>query len=91
MCTPRKSPYVSTFMNRTQFVRHVLTNWRGGFIMFRKYTFELKRNAVEHYLNTNGSFKVTARKSKINYSLLKEWVACAREQGIDSLESKRTR
>ena len=56
--------------------------------MSRKYTFELKRNAVEHYLNTNDSFKVTARKYKINYSLLKEWVARAKEQGIDSLKSK---
>lgn len=59
--------------------------------MSRKYTFELKRNAVEHYLNTNDSFKVTARKYKINYSLLKEWVARAKEQGIDSLKSKCTR
>ena len=33
--------------------------------MSRKYTFELKRNAVEHHLNTNDSFKVTARKFKI--------------------------
>ncbi|MCC2327364.1 IS3 family transposase [Bacillus wiedmannii] len=56
-----------------------------------KYTFEIKRNAVEHYLNTNDSFKVTARKYNVNYSLLKEWVARTREQGIESLNSKCTR
>ncbi|MED1613445.1 IS3 family transposase [Bacillus paranthracis] len=59
--------------------------------MAKKYTFELKRNAVEHYLNTNDSFKVTARKYKISYSLLKEWVARTREQGVESLNSKCTR
>ncbi|MDG0938100.1 hypothetical protein OWO82_29060, partial [Bacillus paranthracis] len=42
-------------VNRTQFVRQITNNWRCGFIMSRKYKFELKRNAVEHYLNTNDS------------------------------------
>ncbi|PFZ44508.1 IS3 family transposase [Bacillus wiedmannii] len=59
--------------------------------MSRKYKFELKRNAVEHYLNTNDSFKVTAKKYQVSISLLKEWVARAREQGIESLNSKCTR
>jgi len=56
-----------------------------------KYTFEMKRNAVEHYLNTNDSFKVTAKKHQVNYSLLREWVARTKEHGIESLNSKCTR
>ncbi|HFJ9248019.1 TPA: IS3-like element ISBce15 family transposase [Bacillus cereus] len=59
--------------------------------MSRKYKFKLKRNAVEHYLNTNDSFKVTAKKYQVSISLLKEWVARTREQGIESLNSKCTR
>ena len=35
--------------------------------MSRKYKFKLKRNAVEHYLNTNDSFKVTAKNIKSVY------------------------
>ena len=34
---------------------------------------------------------MTARKYKISYSLLKEWVARTREQGVESLNSKCTR
>ncbi|MCU5276827.1 IS3 family transposase [Bacillus cereus] len=59
--------------------------------MSRKYTFEIKKNAVEHYLNTNDSFKVTARKYQVSYTLLKEWVARSKKQGIESLNSKFTR
>jgi transposase len=49
--------------------------------MSRKYTFEIKKNAVEHYLNTNDSFKVTARKYQVSYTLLKEWVARSKNKG----------
>ena len=59
--------------------------------MSRKYKFELKRNAVEHYLSTSDSFKLTAQKYQVSISLLKEWVARTREQGIESLNSKCTR
>lgn len=59
--------------------------------MSRKYTFEIKKNAVEHYLNTNDSFKVTAKKYQVSYTLLKEWVARSKKQGIESLNSKFTR
>jgi transposase-like protein len=78
-------------VNRTQFVRQITNNWRCGFIMSRKYKFELKRNAVEHYLSTSDSFKLTAQKYQVSISLLKEWVARTREQGIESLNSKCTR
>ncbi len=30
-------------LNRTQFVRQITNNWRCGFIMSRKYKFELKK------------------------------------------------
>ncbi|EOO71747.1 hypothetical protein IIC_04263 [Bacillus cereus VD021] len=59
--------------------------------MSRKYTFEVKQNAVEHYLNTDDSFKITAKKHQVSISLLKEWVARTREQGVESLNSKCTR
>ena len=35
--------------------------------MSRKYKFELKRNAVEHYLSTSDSFKLTAQNIKSVY------------------------
>lgn len=56
-----------------------------------KYTFETKRNAVEHYLHTNDSFKVTAEKYKVNISILKEWVARSKKQGIEGLNSRYTK
>ncbi len=32
----------TTLLNRIQFVRQITNNWRCGFIMSRKYKFELK-------------------------------------------------
>ncbi|WP_218012123.1 hypothetical protein, partial [Bacillus cereus] len=39
-------------------------NWRHGFIVSIKYKFELRRHALEHYLNTNILIRFTLENQK---------------------------
>ncbi len=55
-----------------------------------KYSLETKLAAVNAYINSSDSFKVTAQKHNVSTTRLKNWVAKYREHGVAAFEKSYT-
>ncbi|MWN32962.1 helix-turn-helix domain-containing protein, partial [Gilliamella sp. Pra-s54] len=70
-CPPKVGLFKSTFGNK---------------IMAKKYTFDFKKQVIEHYFNSNDGYGLTARRFQMPANTVECWVNLYRRKGIEGLK-----